>query len=161
MVGWSIQRSPNGIRLYVPLGRVKREPESPKSVIVFLDEDECHYLAESILDAQRKYWKKETIGEFERRIMEKAEYHGDYHGSSQDYDANGKAKPTMIWLEDIFKIIEDARREFLKKFGLDGKLPLPYGYSVHSESLTRWFVKWFGDSSDYGSNVKKREDSVR
>jgi len=150
MVGWSIQRKPNGIRLYVPLEKVKREPESPKSVIVFLDEDECQYLAESILDAQKEYWKKETMGEFERRIMEKAEYHGDYHGSSQDYDADGKAKPTMIWLEDIFKIIDESREEFLGLWYRRNE----FGFDFDAKVLD-WFEKWFGELSDYGSNMQK------
>ena len=59
MTGWSTCRKPNGIRLYIPLEEAKREPESPRSVIVFLDQDECKELAKSIWRAQREYWKEE------------------------------------------------------------------------------------------------------
>jgi len=78
--------------------------------------------------------EKEEVCKFKQRIMEKAEWHGKYRGSSQYYD-----KPTMIWLEDVFQIINEAKEEFFALWWRRNQ----FGFDFDAKIL-EWFEKWFG-----------------
>ena len=64
MVGWNVCRRPNGIRLYVggKHGGEAKSSEHDPVTTVWLDEDTCRRLGESIRDARRRYWKVEKCG---------------------------------------------------------------------------------------------------
>lgn len=66
MTGWTVRRGPNGIVIYKGAKNAATGlSESGVAVEVFLDEDECNELAETIRQAQDIYWHDKGVCEFE------------------------------------------------------------------------------------------------
>lgn len=60
MTGWTTHRKPNGIRIYVGFG-ANFHGSRAVQVDLFLDEDECKQLKETLIEAE-KLWRKKKHG---------------------------------------------------------------------------------------------------
>jgi hypothetical protein len=59
MTGWTVNRKPNGITLYIREDELRRQGPGVKVFLFDLDEDTCLHLRNSISEAKKKFWKKE------------------------------------------------------------------------------------------------------
>ena len=59
MTGWTVNRNPNGITLYLSESELRRQGPGVMVFLITLDEDTCLHLRDSISQAKRHYWRKQ------------------------------------------------------------------------------------------------------